>query len=401
MNGTKFAFLILGIAILSISLISGITFYESTQGTTKVPFVYEATNTQQATAPAANTPIAPATATVASESPHVTAAPTGVVKNTPTVQVLPETHAPTTTPIPSIKPRIYSGTLGNHIVKSGETLYCIGRAYGVQPWAIAKFNDLPSDAKLSPGQTLKIPNSQWEIIPQGERCKQQFISPYSQIPANLDGLIFISYHDPTLNQAGKNENEPIGENRKITVVIPDHLQFGGSSEVKLAFSPENMTPNLSITPSDQPVHTQESAPIPINGDLFDKYLISAIARIDSAGFNIAPSSDMKQPVRKGKENIWVWSISPVEGERQNLIISLWLSYEPINSQQTAPRPNDSLWINSFDINVTDTLGMNKTQLATFTFFGTILGSISVLFSTWEKVAGVLFKNRTKTVKEPA
>jgi hypothetical protein len=161
-----------------------------------------------------------------------------------------------------------------------------------------------------------------------------------------------------------------------------------------------MTPESPMPTSKQPLSTQVSEPIPINGDLFDKYLIYAIARIDSAGFNIAPSSDMKQPVRKGKENIWVWSISPLEGERQNLVISMWLSYEPINPQETAPRPDDSLWASSFDINVTDTLGLNKTQLAAFAFFGSLLGSFSVLFSFWEKIEDRLFKDRSKTINEP-
>jgi LysM repeat protein len=407
MNGTKFAFLLLGVAILSISLISGYTYIQAAQVTKTVTVASSGNNTPQATVPSNNTPnasstttVASSTTTVATASTEKTTAPTSPISNPPTAQAPTKTPVPTAMPVPYYYPYFYR-ILGTHIVRSGETLYCIGRAYGVQPKAIAEINGLPLDATLSIGQALKIPNTPWERIPKGKICKEQFDSPYSQIPASMDGLIFISYHEPAFNQAGKADNEPIGENRIIRVVAPDHMKFGVSGIVRLTFSPGGMTPESPAPTSEQPVSTQESAPIPINGDLFDKYLIYAIARIDSAGFNIAPSSDMKQLVRKGKENTWVWSISPLEGERQNLIISLWLSYDPINPQETAPRPEDSLWTSSFDMNVTDTLGLNAGELKSISILTGIIGVIPILFSLWEKIEDIFKKKGSKTNEEPA
>jgi len=45
-----------------------------------------------------------------------------------------------------------SSTLGLHTVRTGETLYCIGSAYGVQPWAIAAQNGIGQASKLYVGQ---------------------------------------------------------------------------------------------------------------------------------------------------------------------------------------------------------------------------------------------------------
>ncbi len=68
--------------------------------------------------------------------------------------------------------------LGPHVVQRGETLYCIGRAYGVLPAAIAEVNGLALWSSLSPGQILLIPAVQWVNIPPGPVCTAQFLSPF-------------------------------------------------------------------------------------------------------------------------------------------------------------------------------------------------------------------------------
>ena len=46
---------------------------------------------------------------------------------------------------------------GDHVVRAGETLYSLGRTYGVSPFAIAKLNGLSNSVPLRQGQTLRIP----------------------------------------------------------------------------------------------------------------------------------------------------------------------------------------------------------------------------------------------------
>ena len=44
-----------------------------------------------------------------------------------------------------------------HTVRSGETLFALGRRYGVHPYKIADFNGLSHDVSLSTGQKVRIP----------------------------------------------------------------------------------------------------------------------------------------------------------------------------------------------------------------------------------------------------
>jgi murein DD-endopeptidase MepM/ murein hydrolase activator NlpD len=47
---------------------------------------------------------------------------------------------------------------GRHQIESGETLFSLGRKYGVSPYAIADLNGLSHDAPLHLGQELSIPS---------------------------------------------------------------------------------------------------------------------------------------------------------------------------------------------------------------------------------------------------
>lgn len=66
--------------------------------------------------------------------------------------------------------------LGQHTVQAGETVYCIARAYGVDPWAIGLQNDLPNADLIRPGQVLSIPDVP-ATLPRGPVCVQQFGTP--------------------------------------------------------------------------------------------------------------------------------------------------------------------------------------------------------------------------------
>jgi hypothetical protein len=66
--------------------------------------------------------------------------------------------------------------LGNHTVMPGETLFCIGRAYGVDPWAIASQNGIVNVNLIHPGLVLQIPDVP-ATLPAGPVCKRQFGAP--------------------------------------------------------------------------------------------------------------------------------------------------------------------------------------------------------------------------------
>ena len=100
--------------------------------------------------------------------------------------------------------------LGQHVVQKGETLYCIGRGYGVVPSAIAEANGVSALAFLSIGQVLKIPAVQWSPVPPGPVCARQFASPFTgptpptatPTPPATSGLTYTVKRGDTLFRIG-------------------------------------------------------------------------------------------------------------------------------------------------------------------------------------------------------
>jgi LysM repeat protein len=78
---------------------------------------------------------------------------------------------------PAMQPAAAYPVIGNHTVQFNESLYCIGRAYQVSPWAIAQQNGIPWPYRIFPNQVLQIPNAPWYNIPPGPVCQQQFQPP--------------------------------------------------------------------------------------------------------------------------------------------------------------------------------------------------------------------------------
>jgi lysozyme len=64
----------------------------------------------------------------------------------------------------------------SHVVQPGETIYCIARAYGVDPWAIASQNGLVNPNMIHPGQVLSIPDA-YKTLPAGPTCTSQCPAP--------------------------------------------------------------------------------------------------------------------------------------------------------------------------------------------------------------------------------
>lgn len=109
--------------------------------------------------------------------PNVTATPTPT--STPSATSTPgatSTPWPTSTPGPTSTPyptSVAGAILGYHTVQRGETLFCIGRAYGVDPYAIASKNAIVNPSVIWPGQVLAIPDAP-AVVAAGWMCPAQF-----------------------------------------------------------------------------------------------------------------------------------------------------------------------------------------------------------------------------------
>ncbi|MBM2847459.1 MAG: LysM protein, partial [Anaerolineales bacterium] len=138
--------------------------------------------TLTAAPPATDTPSPTGTPT----SPPATATYTLTPVSTATPIRLATSATVTPSPtVAAVKPTatLAAAILGRHIVRAGETLFCIARVYGVAPDAIAQVNGLAApDFLVTTGQTLKIPSVRWTAVIPGPACTPQFNSPFNPLP---------------------------------------------------------------------------------------------------------------------------------------------------------------------------------------------------------------------------
>lgn len=92
-----------------------------------------------------------------------------IVSLMPASYVLARTEAPA----PTFDSPPAGSILGHHTVQPGETLYCIARAYGVDPAAIATTNGIVNPNLIYVGAVLAIPNVP-KTLPAGRVCPRQF-----------------------------------------------------------------------------------------------------------------------------------------------------------------------------------------------------------------------------------
>jgi LysM repeat protein len=138
--------------------------------------------------PTSTTTPAPTATGSPSPTPTSTATPTSTVEPTATATVEPTatvtveptetptvepSPTPTGTPQPTPLPAC-EDVLGQHVVRPGETLYSIGRAYAVRPGAIATCNGVINPSLILPHVTLDIPNVPWVPVPPGPTARRQF-----------------------------------------------------------------------------------------------------------------------------------------------------------------------------------------------------------------------------------
>ncbi len=126
--------------------------------------------------------------------------PTEAPLSTDTATSLPTPTLPPVTVAPSVP------IIGRHTLQSGETLFCIGRAYGVLPNAIAQANNIDLAAGLQFGQVLAIPAVQWVNIPPGPVCQPQFDSTFPGLPVTTNTP--VASDTPTITATPTNTAQP-------------------------------------------------------------------------------------------------------------------------------------------------------------------------------------------------
>src|SRR5574339_1037747 len=148
-----------------------------TPGTITVGTTMTSTSTSTTNPPTA-TPTPTGTSTISPGTSTFT--PTGTSTVTPATATPTATGTQTTTPGTATSTPTYTPTATPplpgrvHIVRWGEWVYCIARAYRVSPTAIIKQNHLWWPYILFPNQRLTIPDVPWTNMTAGPVCQAQF-----------------------------------------------------------------------------------------------------------------------------------------------------------------------------------------------------------------------------------
>ena len=108
-----------------------------------------------------------------------------------------------TTSTPAVKS---TKTGGSYTVASGDTLFSIGRKYGVSPYTIADLNRLPHNKALALGQSLKIPAGTNPSVAQAEPSQSEDSNSNdapavqvatAEIPTKKPGALTLPKETPT------------------------------------------------------------------------------------------------------------------------------------------------------------------------------------------------------------
>ena len=120
---------------------------------------------------------------------------------------------------------VKKASAGRHTVRGGETLFSLGREYGISPYAIADLNGLSHDESLNVGQSLRVPGGKGKSI-------------VSKVPAVEESDQIASNDDPVetddtqqnfeLKKPELDEEVPIAKPVQQQVADPDAAPTMGS-----------------------------------------------------------------------------------------------------------------------------------------------------------------------------
>jgi murein DD-endopeptidase MepM/ murein hydrolase activator NlpD len=117
---------------------------------------------------------------------------------------------------------------GMHTVRSGETLYSLGRTYGVHPFTIARLNGLSNNAALKQGQAVRIPKNasggaQVVASQQPDRTPIVNNSPSPAIDSNDDTA------DEPANDMASAAPKPVEQSQQQVENLPPAQEAGSLS----------------------------------------------------------------------------------------------------------------------------------------------------------------------------
>lgn len=163
------------------------------------------------------------------------------------------------------------------------------------------------------------------------------------------------------------------ELRVLELEWPVVLKLGDSDVIRLSLIPSE---DGYTAKAEYAEHTLTAQDVPVKRP--EGYTLSAMARLDGAGFQISPAGEQRFIVSKDETVTWRWSLSPQSPGSQRVSILLTLRWEPDEGVIGAARES-IVYNRSLDIEVISFLGLRKPEVLAFGFTGL---AFSLLLGVW-------------------
>ena len=179
--------------------------------------------------------------------------------------------------------------------------------------------------------------------------------------------------------------QPLTELKVIELEWPSTIRLGDSDVIRLALIPSE---DGYTAQADYNEHNLASQNVEITRPT--GYTLSAIARLDGAGFTISPTGNQTIQVQPGEKVTWRWSLSPLSTGRQRISIIMILHWQPDSPAFGQPR-DSMVFDRNLEIKVISFMGMRRSDAVTLGFSGLLVGGV---LGVW-----VIGGSRRKTGKD--
>ncbi len=162
--------------------------------------------------------------------------------------------------------------------------------------------------------------------------------------------------------------EEVIEGRLVEMEWPESMRLDDSDVIRLALVPSE---DGYVARAEFPDHSLQTKEVPVprpNG-----YILYASARLDGAGFDIAPTGDQERYVPVGEEVAWRWSLAAQRPGQHRLSVQLYLRWIPGPGIQ-GEVIESQVFARGLDVQVTSFFGLSAAQAATGGMIGVLLGS---------------------------
>lgn len=161
----------------------------------------------------------------------------------------------------------------------------------------------------------------------------------------------------------------ISEARAVEVEWPVSVRTGNSDLIRLGLvtrAEDYLTPTAEV-PGSQTGGTPVEIP-----DLYATHIITVIARLDAAGFEIDRPGDWAQELAPGEPLRWQWTIRAKDAGRQVAVVTLRLRFEPKAGGAARER---EIYNRTLTVNTDTVLGLSGPAAQLLGGAGSVIGTV--------------------------